>query len=96
MIALVHTVQEVESANGQLIRCRVSTELEGTIDEIEASIMMMKLQGEIAGFQIWDFPNRQEYNECCNDWRIMQRRLVKQWWDKRAIAGTSSHPMTRR
>ena len=96
MIALVHTVQVMDIGDRPNVRCRISTELEGTMDEIEASIMVMKLSGDVAGFQIWDFWDRQEYNECCNDWRIMQRRLVKQWWDKRAIAGTSSHPMTRR
>lgn len=84
MIAELHRTQVMNVGGQEDVRCRISDMLEGTREQIEASIMWYKLQGEIAGFTIWDFDTMEEYTECKGDWRIMEKRKVGEWWDKDA------------
>lgn len=87
MVLEIHVFKNLTPTPGvEEIRVRSSEIHEGTLEELQAKAMMEKLAGNLGGYQIFDYPTKQDFlNANHLDWESHHSHVVEEDWDKMAM-----------
>lgn len=92
MIARIFWCEEKFAQGGERLVAR-STEVVPFSDRVflDSQLMMFKLKGQLAGYEIFDFDTQDELQTMERDprmWEEFQARKIDSWYDREAMASS--------
>lgn len=85
MIAEVHTFGTLANSRFENVKVRMSEIMEATREELEKELMVLKMNGTLVGFQLFELTEEMFYKA---NWQQKADALVAEWWDKESYIGT--------